>query len=318
LGGDSLIAVDVMIKLEIQTGRKLPLNSLFLNPRIADFAKLIEDQHQADEEGQWSCLVPIKPEGSKPPVYLVHAAGSHVSTYYLLAKKMNVDQPVYGLQAKGLNGIDEPITTVKEMAAHYIAEIVKHNPRGPYYIGGHSFGGYVAFEMAKQLREMDKEVGKVILFDIDVYQSETELNKWQKIKRKFDHQWQKRYVDINLLFTAPKTFAALKKSSLQRKLLKLRKPAQNHIETERLKTIEKIRKINHRAMDDYLISPYEGDIYLLRSKIRNFYVRETKYYGWKPYVNNIHLVDMDGDHNSIFEEPLVAELGKKVQLILDN
>src|SRR5699024_10738084 len=130
------------------------------------------------------------------------------STYYALAKRLDIDQPVYGLQAKGLNGIDEPITSLKEMAAHYISEIIKHNPSGPYYIGGHSFGGYVAFEMAKQLKEMGKDVAKVIMFDIDVYQSETELTKWQKIKRKVDLQWQKKYMDVKLLFNAPKTFVA--------------------------------------------------------------------------------------------------------------
>src|SRR5690606_8747411 len=307
-----------MIKMEIETGKKLPLTTLFQNPRLKDFAELFEDRYEVDVEDHWSCLVPIKPQGSKPPVYLVHAAGSHVSTYYALAKRLDIDQPVYGLQAKGLNGIDEPITSLKEMAAHYISEILKHNPNGPYYIGGHSFGGYVAFEMAKQLKEMGRVVGKVIMFDIDVYQSETELNKWQKIKRELNHQWQKRYVDLKLLFNSPKTFVALKKDSMKRKLLKFNGQNKNNIFTDRLRTIEKIRKVNHQAMHNYLISPYDGDIYLVRAKIQNFYVHEQKYYGWKPYVNNIHIIDMEGDHNSMFEEPLVQELGKNVQLILDN
>jgi len=316
LGGDSLIAVDVMIKMEIETGKKLPLTTLFQNPRLKDFAELFEDRYEVDVEDHWSCLVPIKPQGSKPPVYLVHAAGSHVSTYYALAKRLDIDQPVYGLQAKGLNGIDEPITSLKEMAAHYISEIIKHNPSGPYYIGGHSFGGYVAFEMAKQLKEMGKDVAKVIMFDIDVYQSETELTKWQKIKRKLDLQWQKKYMDVKLLFNAPKTFVARKKSSLKRKLLKLQD--NNDILTERQRTIERIRKINHHAMDNYLISPYDGDIYLVRAQISDFYVREKKFYGWRPYVNNLHIVEMEGDHNSMFEEPLVQKLASKVQQVLDN
>src|SRR5690606_15162007 len=199
---------------------------------------------------------------------------------------------------------------------HYISEIIKHNPSGPYYIGGHSFGGYVAFEMAKQLKEMGKDVAKVIMFDIDVYQSETELTKWQKIKRKLDLQWQKKYMDVKLLFNAPKTFVARKKSSLKRKLLKLQD--NNDILTERQRTIERIRKINHHAMDNYLISPYDGDIYLVRAQISDFYVREKKFYGWRPYVNNLHIVEMEGDHNSMFEEPLVQKLASKVQQVLDN
>ena len=82
--------------------------------------------------------------------------------------------------------------------------------------------------------------------------------------------------------------------------------------------IEKIRKVNHRAMDNYLMAPYDGDIYLFKAKIQGFYIEEKQYYGWKPYVSNIHIIDMEGDHNSMFEEPLVQELGKKVQIVLDD
>src|SRR5690606_28474715 len=133
-----------------------------------------------------------------------------------------------------------------------------------------------------------------------------------------DNQWKKRYVDLYLLLNAPQTFAARKRSSLKRKLLKFKKHDQNDIQIERLKTIEKLRKINHHAMDNYLISPYDGDAYLIRAKIADFYVHERKHYGWKPYVNNIHITDMEGDHNSMFEEPLVQELGRKVQNVLDD
>lgn len=321
LGGDSLIAVNLMIRLEMDTGKRLPLNSLFQNPRLEDFAKLFEGSNESEEQEKWSCFVPIKPSGSKPPIYLIHAAGSHVSTYYLLAKKLDVEQPVFGLQAKGLNGIDDPITTIEEIAAHYIAEIIKHNPNGPYYIGGHSFGGYVAFEMAKQLKRMNRKVERVIMFDIDAYQWETLPSKWQKLKGKLAHQLQKRYVDINLLFNHPDTFMRLKKSSMERKKTKLMGFLKgNNIgeKSEVALTIEKIRKINHHAMDNYLLSPYDGDIYLFRAKIENFYIREKKFYGWKPYVNNVHMIDMDGDHNSMFEEPLVVELAKKVQMVLNG
>ncbi|MEX2594095.1 MAG: amino acid adenylation domain-containing protein [Anditalea sp.] len=320
LGGHSLVAVEVMTLIEKKTGKILPLDSLFKYPTLEEFSKLIEDDQKENGE-EWSSLVPIKPDGNKPPIYLIHAAGCHVSTYYLLAKKMDPDQPVFGIQAKGLNGIDQPLTTIEEIAAYYLSEVMAHNPNGPYYIGGHSFGGYVAFEMAKQIRKMNREVKKLFLFDIAAYQSETKLNSWQRFQRRISEEVKKRIVEVNLLCNAPETFIGLKKSSFENKRKKLKnffKVNKDGIDTDRFQTIERIRKINHHAMDNYLLSLYDGDIYLFKAQIQNFYVTDKMYYGWKSYVNKIHIVELPGDHNSMFKDPIVEELGRKLQEILDN
>src|SRR5690606_19008493 len=251
----------------------------------------------------------------------IHGAGSYVGTFFVLAKRLDPDQPVYGIQARGLNGIDEPFSNIPEMAALYVKEIVKHNPEGPYYIGGQSFGGYVAYEMAKQMKQLDREVKKLLLFDIDAYQNETTLSRWQKVGNRLSNEFRKRYMDVSLLFKHSDTFIKLKKASIERKRVKLSaflKGEKVNAESDVALIIEKIRKINHRAMDNYLMSPYDGDVYLFKALIRNFYIKEKKYYGWKPYVNNIHVIDVEGDHNSMFEEPLVQRLGAKIQNILDE
>lgn len=320
LGGHSLVAVEVMIMVEKETGEKLPLDSLFKHPTLGEFCALLEDEQKLKEES-WASLVPIKADGNKPPLYLVHAAGSHVSTYYTLAKKLHPDQPVFGLQAKGLNGIDAPLTTLKDMAAHYISEILAHNPHGPYFIGGHSFGGYVAYEMAKQLKQMNKEVKKLILFDIYAYQSEKELTAWEKLKRRVLDEILKRYVEIRLLFTAPQTFIGLKKFSLEkktRKIMRFLKMDTKGMESERFHTIEKIRRINHQAMDNYLLSPYNGEIHLFKAAVQNFFAPDGINYGWKPYVKKINIIEIKGDHNTMFIEPLVEDMGRKLQSVLDK
>jgi thioesterase domain-containing protein len=175
--------------------------------------------------------------------------------------------------------------------------------------------------MAKQFKQMNKEVKKLILFDIYAYQSETELNSWEKLQRKVGDEFQKRFVDVKLLFNSPETLIGLKKSSMEKKkkkLMKFLKLDENGIESQRFHTIEKIRKINHQAMDNYLLSPYDGDIYLFKAQIQNFYVSDMIHYGWKTYVNKINIVDIAGDHNSMFEDPIVEDLGKKLQTVLDN
>jgi thioesterase domain-containing protein len=78
--------------------------------------------------------VPIKPKGSKMPLYIVHGAGLNVLLFNALAMNMDDEQPVYGLQAKGMNGIDEPLDVMEEIAANYVDEIINHDPVGPYAV----------------------------------------------------------------------------------------------------------------------------------------------------------------------------------------
>src|SRR3984885_4915904 len=147
LGGHSLIAVKVMTKIERLTGKRLPLASLFEKPTVERQARLL------DLDGRsvtWDSLVPIKPRGNKMPLYIVHGAGLNVLLFNAVAMGLSPDQPVYGLQAKGLNGIDEPYNKIEDMAAHYISAITRQNPNGPYALAGFSFGGIIAFEMARQ------------------------------------------------------------------------------------------------------------------------------------------------------------------------
>ncbi|MDO9551820.1 amino acid adenylation domain-containing protein [Rhodonellum sp.] len=321
LGGHSLLAVRVMAELAEETGLNLPLNTLIINSTLENFAAVLDRQDQKDQD--WSSLVPIKKSGKKAPIYLIHGAGSHVSPFFNLAKNLDEDQPVYGLQAKGLNGIDEPLQSIKEMAAHYIQEIVTHNPHGPYHIGGQSFGAYVAFEMARQMKASGLDIQKVILFDVSAYQEDfEELSSWERMKKEVGYEFQKRYMDIELLVKSPSTLRRLKTSSLERKTRALKRflgiDAMDG-EGKLFHVIEKIRRINHKAMDDYELAPYNGDIILFKAKIKTFYDTDMEYYGWKPYVKEVHTVEMEGDHNSMFEDPeLVKILGRKLQEVLDK
>ncbi|WP_295672854.1 amino acid adenylation domain-containing protein [uncultured Mucilaginibacter sp.] len=138
IGGHSLIAVKVMTMIEQKTGKRLPLATLFEHQTVERTAQLISRDGVSIT---WDSLVPIKPHGHKTPLYLVHGAGLNVLLFNAVATGLSPDQPVYGLQAKGLNGIDEPLTTIEEIAAHYVNAITRQNPDGPYALGGFSMGG---------------------------------------------------------------------------------------------------------------------------------------------------------------------------------
>ena len=97
-------------------------------------------------------LIPLAiNEISKNNIFLIHAHGGLVMWYRALAKELGTSLNVFGLQSRGLTERNNANDTVEEMATAYIEEIVKHQPEGPYFIGGHSMGGTIAWEIAKQL-----------------------------------------------------------------------------------------------------------------------------------------------------------------------
>ncbi len=121
----------------------------------------------AEEGGApWSPLVPIKPLGTRMPLFCVHALGGEVLYYYRLARHLGADQPLYGLQARPVDGRDEASrVTIEEMAAEYVDAVRSFQPAGPYLLAGYSFGGVVAFEMARQLTGAGEEVALLAILD---------------------------------------------------------------------------------------------------------------------------------------------------------
>ena len=161
LGGHSLLAIRLMGKIQQQFNQQLPLSTLFTNRTIEDLAKLIEQ----DKTVSFSSLVPIQDLGNKTPFFCVHPAGGHVFCYQEVSNLLGSNQPFYGLQAQGFNFGETVFTKVEDMAAFYIDKIQNFQPIGPYKIGGWSFGGVVAFEMAQQLIEIGQEVSLLALLD---------------------------------------------------------------------------------------------------------------------------------------------------------
>jgi amino acid adenylation domain-containing protein len=162
LGGHSLLAARVMAQIEMRLGKVLPLAVLFEQATIEHLADVIS---RNERPHAWASLVPIQPAGKKPPFYCVHGIRGNVVQMRTLAQALGHDQPFYGLQAKGLDGQEEPFTRIEDMAAHYIEQIRAHQPTGPYYLSGYSYGGKIVFEMAQQLQSMSEEVGLLALFD---------------------------------------------------------------------------------------------------------------------------------------------------------
>lgn len=164
LGGHSLLAVRLMAAIQRRFDRRLPLAVLFQNPTVEALA--LHLRREAGERAQaWSPLVKIQPKGSRPPFFCVPGAGGNVLYFYHLARHLGPDQPFIGLQSLGLDGFATPHASVEEMAASYVAAMREVQPHGPYHLGGHSFGGKVAFAMAQQLHRQGQRVGLLAVLD---------------------------------------------------------------------------------------------------------------------------------------------------------
>ncbi|MFF7651096.1 amino acid adenylation domain-containing protein [Streptomyces sp. NPDC007983] len=163
LGATSLTAMRLVVLIEQRYGTGLPLSELISAPTMAQLAERLRSRGAS---AAFDPLVPIRTGGSRPPLFLVHPMGGNVLCYVRFARYLPADQPLYALQAAGVDPGTEPLRGgVEEIAAGYVAAIRRLRPRGPYTIGGWSFGGFVAFEMARQIRAAGEEVAHLVLLD---------------------------------------------------------------------------------------------------------------------------------------------------------
>ena len=316
LGGHSLIAVQVMARLEKLTGKRLPLAALFTYPTVAELAQLVQPDGRSIT---WDSLVPIKPKGSKMPLYIVHGAGLNVLLFNALARNMHAEQPVYGLQAKGLNGVEEPLDRIEDMAAHYLAAIQARNPDGPYALAGFSFGGIIAFEMARQLLAMGKEVKLLAMFDTYAYQSNYHEPWAVRTAQNTAFACRKALFTAGLLLKAPRQMLRSKQESLHQKLkvmsyrLGLRDDWQTIFGQP-----PRIDQLNELAWRRYRLEPAPLAIELFRARTRTFYMSDFEHLGWKPFARQgIVIHEMAGDHNFMFAPPNDQQFAAVLQARLD-
>ena len=290
LGGHSLLAARLMHRIEQELGRRLPLASLLQAPTIKDLAKLLTQETYSTS---WSSLVALQPQGSRPPFFCIHGVGGNVLGFRDLVRHLGNDQPFYALQPQGLDGKQECLTTVPDMAAHYLQQIRRVQPEGPYRIGGYSFGGLVAYEMAQMLEAQGEQVVLLALFDTYPGQDESRGAQFRSLMS--------LPIKVRLSFL-------VKKGSFV--LMTLRK----RIELRLLpRALRNVRQACSKAAGKYQIQPYSGRVTLFRVREKSAGSLNDPYsIWWRVAREGVELREINGDHLSLLKEPQVRFLAQEL------
>jgi thioesterase domain-containing protein/acyl carrier protein len=320
LGGDSSVAVRMFAEIEKVFGVKLPLATLYDAPTAAELAQIISGE--AASTG-WSPLVAIQTRGSRPPLFCMHGAGGTVLMYRELSRRLGEDQPFYGLQAQGLDGSSAPLTTIEEMAALYVKEIKKSQPRGPYFISGYCMGGTVAYEVAQRLQQQGQTVAMLALFDTMNWH-EIPLHVWSK-----SWYWTQRILFhagsfFGLDFAGKKQFFEEKLEVLgnripvwQGKLQALLGIRPDGVESHSL-LLAHIWQLNDRASCNYIPKAFPGVITDIRPA-KQYWIFDKPEYKWKRLAQGGEsVIVLPVNPASMLVEPFVEHLARAVRHAMDE
>ncbi|QJW88007.1 amino acid adenylation domain-containing protein [Spirosoma taeanense] len=320
LGGHSLIAIRFVTLLEKETGKQLPISTLFEYPTIQKVALLIDQKRKVKS---WKSLVAIKASGQKIPIYIVHGGGLNVLNFSSMVSHLDPEQPVYGFQALGLDGIDKPLEDMQAIASFYVNELLEQNPEGPYVLAGYSFGGYIAVEMARLLKEMSKPVKMLALFD-----TEAEMSSFQRLlvetpRRKVIKQFWKLFWLTRSLVNEPVKTIDYQIRHAKRQLNNIKASldsANKQSESEgALQLIDQINYKHEQALGRYVLKPYEGGVHVFKATNRPYFYGDYQDLGWKRYaLGGVSVFDVPGTHLSMFTPPYDQEFARVLQNALDT
>jgi thioesterase domain-containing protein/acyl carrier protein len=315
LGGRSLLAARMFMKISREFGKDLPLSLLFQAPTIEQLANELRSK---SKRAAYATLVEIQPRGGRTPFFCVHGGAGSTLFLHRLSREMDADQPFYGFEPEGMDGQRFERTSVTQMAEHYIAEMRKVQPRGPYFIGGYCFGGLVAFEMAQQLRSQGEHAALVALFSAPL---------------RFHRAVRKPRAAANV---APSSrWSRLLHSPLQAlrwRMVSFMRSLRSwlHITTCRaflnlglrvpqaLRTMYVVRMIN-QAEEQYAPSHYEGTVSLFRGKGLYEDDPDMGWDGLAARLDNFQIGDGGlRSRRDIMNEPLVGLLARQLRLCFEQ
>jgi len=309
IGGHSLLAVKLIYEVEQRLGKRLPLAHVFEHPTLREMTAFIEHKDTATSS---RTLVPIKATGFRTPFFCIHGRAEALGRY------MDDEQPFYWLH-HGQDAQRTPYMSVEDIAALHLADIRECQPKGPYCLGGFSFGGLLALEMARQLRAQGEEVALLALFDPSAPLLEMELKDRAEQTRAAMSSASGLGAKVSLMASKALAVARRRIRSLQQRfgnqLKRLSVARRLRSGRELPPELAVFRLVQHfrQAARAYQYKPYPGRIVLFVPEGRQGpdKQRQRLERQWRDIAAGgleIHRVEGAVGHHRIVEEPYVQNL----------
>lgn len=326
LGGHSLLAVETANRIEEAFDIQFPLQVLFSKPTIVETAAYIRELSPLPQA--WTPVVALQPLGERPPIFCVHSGGGSPFEYRELAAYVGTDQPFYGLQPRGYDKNSVPDNDICIMARDYLKGVREIQPEGPYYLTGWSFGGLVAYEMARQLLAEGQDVAMLVLMDVlepSLLSEEMRQIHFDDPVHFFIHAFW-RYFRVDLMGSIDE----LRQFDDETRLtLALEKAKELGISSESfrlsdLMPILNIQQSHHHASLHYRpdsVLPIPATLIRIDNSNQNKHFRkylqnilvdsrvDNPEYGWeRRFSEDVTVIEGPGDHLTMMQEPHVARV----------
>ncbi len=309
LGGNSINIINTLNRMNKEFGPHINLSFLILYPTIKELATNIHEQGILNK---LECVVKLNKGGNKKNIFIIHPMNGQVYIYKDLAKLLENDYNIFGIQARGIVRRSRLGESLQEMVEDYICQLRVIQPEGPYLVMGHCIGDVIALRMVKRLEEMKCKVERLIMTDENAFTLEFVLNHLRRKER------------IRTLF---KPFMAVGKIFWKKE--KIVSPYADYDveykgepeitpeESDRMKNKVHyhIQKLNRKYFQQNAFKIVEGIIKapILDIKARNSEVRIEAEVVRKLTFSTFTLVESDGEHFTMFQKPHVFRLAEVIK-----
>jgi len=272
LGGDSALALELFHEIALACGRELPPVMIYHAPTIAALAALLEQPTTP----RVPPLVQLKSGSGQPPVFIAHGLGGSVMDFYQIVKHIQTPRAIHGMQAKGIDGVEEPFDRIEDMARYSLDAVRQLQPHGPYLLIGFSLGGLVTLEMAQQLIAEGETIG--LLAMLDSYPHVSRLTRGQRARLSTRQTWRRVARKLQWLGVSP--------------------PYQTTVEVSPSPALQHFRDISYLALERYQPRFYPGKINFVRAAIPTDFPADPVAV-WSNLAQELELNTVPGDHLGI-------------------
>lgn len=272
LGGDSALALELFHEIALACGRELPPVMIYHAPTIAALAALLEQPTTP----RVPPLVQLKSGSGQPPVFIAHGLGGSVMDFYQIVKHIQTPRAIHGMQAKGIDGVEEPFDRIEDMARYSLDAVRQLQPHGPYLLIGFSLGGLVTLEMAQQLIAEGETIG--LLAMLDSYPHVSQLTRGQRARLSTRQTWRRVARKLQWLGVSP--------------------PYQTTVEVSPSPALQHFRDISYLALERYQPRFYPGKINFVRAAIPTDFPADPVAV-WSNLAQELELNTVPGDHLGI-------------------